>query len=88
MHTFNINLSRQCKQSLFSKVSVFFNNLLCMIFLPNLFGYFSHKVIAESLSAVGSAQDLRTGGRWLDPRHGQYPFRGFMIVILTGFVPR
>ena len=31
--------------------------------------------------------DLRTGGRWFDPGLGQYPFRGLMIVIATGFIP-
>ena len=34
-------------------------------------------------SSVGSVADLRTGGRWLDPRPGKYSFRGFMIVIAT-----
>ena len=31
--------------------------------------------------------DLRTGGRWFDPRHGQYSSRGLMIVIATGLIP-
>ena len=31
--------------------------------------------------------DLRTGGRWFDPRLGQYSFRGLMIVIAKGFIP-
>ena len=35
----------------------------------------------------GSVEILRTGGRWFDPRLGQYSFRGFMIVIVTGFIP-
>ena len=26
-------------------------------------------------SSVGSVANLRTGGRWFDPRHGQYSFR-------------
>ena len=30
--------------------------------------------------------DLRTGGRWFDPRLGQYSFRGFMIVIPPEFI--
>ena len=34
-----------------------------------------------------SFADLRTGGRWFDPRLGQYSFRGFMVVIATGFIP-
>ena len=42
---------------------------------------------AEPYSTVSSAQDLRTEGRWLDPRLGQYSFRGLMIVIATGFIP-
>ena len=36
---------------------------------------------------VGSVADLRTRGRWFDPRLGQYSFRGLMIVIATGFSP-
>ena len=38
-----------------------------------------HKVIINA--------DLRTGGRWFDPRLGQYSFRGLIIVIATGFIP-
>ena len=37
--------------------------------------------------AQSSIVDLRTGGRWFDPRIGQYSFRGFMRVIATGFIP-
>ena len=36
---------------------------------------------AEPHSSVGSVADLRTGGRWCDPRLGRYSFRGLMIVI-------
>ena len=43
--------------------------------------------VAEPLSSVGSAADMRTGGRWFDPRFGQYSFRGLIIVIATGFIP-
>ena len=43
--------------------------------------------LAEPHSSVGSVADLRTGGRWFDPRLGQYSFRGLMIVIATGFIP-
>ena len=32
-------------------------------------------------SSVGSFADLRTGGRWFDPRLGQYSFQGLMIVM-------
>ena len=42
---------------------------------------------AEPHSLVGSIQDLRRGGRMFDLRLGQYHFRGFMIVIATGFIP-
>ena len=42
---------------------------------------------AEPHSSVGSVVDLRTEGRWFDPRLGQYSFRGLMIVIATGFIP-
>ena len=42
---------------------------------------------AEPHSAVGSFVDLRTGGRWFDPRLGQYSFRRLMIVIAAGFIP-
>ena len=38
-------------------------------------------------SSVGSVTDLRTGGRWFDPRLGQYSFRGLMVFIATGFIP-
>ena len=37
-------------------------------------------------SSGGSDADLRTGGRWFDPRLGQYSVRG-LIVIATGFIP-
>ena len=43
--------------------------------------------IAEPHSSVGRFADLRTGGRWFDPRLGQYSFRGLMKVIATGFIP-
>ena len=33
---------------------------------------------AEPHSSVGSIQGLRTGGRWYDPRLGQYSFRRLM----------
>ena len=42
---------------------------------------------AEPHSSVGSVQDLRTRGRWFDPRLGQYSFRGLMIVIATVVIP-
>ena len=42
---------------------------------------------AQPHSSVGSVADLRTGGRWFDPRLGQYSLRGLMIVIATGFIP-
>ena len=42
---------------------------------------------AEPHSSVGSVADLKTGGRWFDPRLGQFSFSGLMIVIATGFVP-
>ena len=42
---------------------------------------------AELHSSVGSVADLRTGSGWFYPRHGQYSFRGGMIVIATGFIP-
>ena len=38
-------------------------------------------------SSVGGVADLRTGGRWFDPRLGQYSFQGLMIVMATGFIP-
>ena len=41
---------------------------------------------AEPHSSVGSVADLRTGGRWFDPRLGQYSLRRLMIVIVTGFI--
>ena len=42
---------------------------------------------AELHSSVGSVADLRTGDRLFHPRLGQYSFRGWMIVIATGFIP-
>ena len=42
---------------------------------------------STSCSSVGSIQDLRTGGRWFDPRLGQYFCGGLMLVIATGFFP-
>ena len=42
---------------------------------------------AEPHSSVGRVADLTTGGRWFDPRLGQYSFQGLMIVIATGFIP-
>ena len=42
---------------------------------------------AESHSSVGSVVDMKTGGRWFDPRLGQYSFRGLMIAIATKFIP-
>ena len=39
----------------------------------------SRNSTAEPHSSVGSVADLRTGGRWFDPRLGQYSFRGLMI---------
>ena len=38
-------------------------------------------------SSVGGVADLRTVGRWFDPRLSQYSFQGLMIVIATGFIP-
>ena len=38
-------------------------------------------------SSLGSIADLRTAGRWFDPRLGQYSSRGLIIVIATGFIP-
>ena len=41
----------------------------------------------EPHSSVGSCVDLRTGGRWFDPRLRQCFLQGLMIVIVTGFIP-
>ena len=38
-------------------------------------------------SSVISVADMRTRGRWFDPRVGQYSFQGLMIVIATRFIP-
>ena len=45
------------------------------------------KRLSSPHSSVGSVADLRTGGRWFDPRVSQYSFRGLMRVIATGFIP-
>ena len=42
---------------------------------------------AGPYSSVGSVEDLRTVGRWFDPRLGQYSLLELMIVIATGFIP-
>ena len=42
---------------------------------------------AEPHSSFGRVVDLRTGGRFFDPRLCQYSFRGLMIVIVTGIIP-
>ena len=47
----------------------------------------AYSIPAGARSSVGSVADLRTGGRWFDPRLGQYSFRGLMVVIATGFIP-
>ena len=43
--------------------------------------------LGEPRSSVSGIADLRTGGRWFDPRLGQYSLQGLMIVIVTGFLP-
>ena len=50
---------------------------------PTLKFYFSS---AEPHSSVGSVVDLRKGGRWFDPRLGQYSFRGLMIVCQSNMI--
>ena len=45
------------------------------------------KLKAEPHSSIGSVVDLRTAGRWFDPRLGQHSIRRLMIVIVTGFIP-
>ena len=42
---------------------------------------------AQPHSSVGSVQDLRTQGRWFDPRLSQYSFRELMTVLATGVIP-
>ena len=42
---------------------------------------------AEPHGSVGRVADLRTGGCWFDPQHGQYSLQGLMIVIATRFIP-
>ena len=53
--------------------------------------YFAKQCLAltnfEPHSSVDSVVDLRTGGRWFDPRLGQYSFQGLRIVFATGFIP-
>ena len=47
----------------------------------------THRNRVEPHSSIGSVADLRTGGRWFDPRFGKYSFRGLITVIATGFIP-
>ena len=43
------------------------------------FSHFSFLVLPSPIrGSVGSVAHLRTGGRWFDPRHGQYSFRVMM----------
>ena len=46
----------------------------------------SFPFMCRAPSSVVSLANLRTGGRWADPRLGQYSLRGLMIVIPTGFI--
>ena len=46
-----------------------------------------HELTAQPHSSVGRVADLRTGGRWFDPRLGRYSSRRLMIVIVTEFIP-
>ena len=55
-------------------------------YLVGYIGRCSLLVCSRASSSVGSVRDLRTDGRWFDPRLGQYSFRGLMIVIATGFI--
>ena len=43
-------------------------------------------LLDEPNSSVGSLPDLRTASGWFDPWLCQYSFRGFMVVIATGFI--
>ena len=55
---------------------------------PTMFSKcFFIEICADAYSSVGRVADLSIGGRWFDPRLGQYSFRGLMIVIVTGFIP-
>ena len=45
------------------------------------------RYVSERHCSVGSVADMRTWGRWFDPRLGQYSFQELMIVIVTGFIP-
>ena len=51
------------------------------------YNFHPYSLYAEPHCSVGSVADLRTGGRWFDPRLGQYSIRGLRIVIATGFIP-
>ena len=46
----------------------------------------SLKALGRAHSSVGWIEDLRTGGRWFDPRLGRYSFRAQMIVIASLFL--
>ena len=44
-------------------------------------------IFAEPHSRVSGVADLKTGGRWFDPRLGQYSCQRLMVVIATGLIP-
>ena len=70
----------QCFLSFQKRVLIFHSyEFLCIVLSANAF--------AKPHSSVSSIADLRTGGRWFDPRLGQYSFRGLMKGIATGFIP-
>ena len=69
---------------------IFTRNAFEGLHLPIFTGLAEQKIVYCLPHNVWFSQlwvDLRTTGRWFDPRLGQYSFLGLLIVIVTGFIP-
>ena len=78
-----------CSLAFYSEYTYFLIFRLLKDIKSKLWGLYFNCIyaLAEPHSSVGSVADLRTGGRWFDPRLGQYSFRRLMIVIATALIP-
>ena len=70
-----------------NKILFLYVTLATLVLKWFFFSPFLVSDVAEPHGSVASVQHLRTGGRWFDPRLGQYSCRGLIIVIATGFIP-
>ena len=53
----------------------------------NCFNLDQSKILSSGNGLMGKVQNLRTGGRCVDPKLGHYFCRGLMMVIATEFTP-